>query len=44
VKLKPATKLSKEEPWFVIYFFSFHDDMINYIISKVINEVRRDHS
>lgn len=34
----------KKEPGFVIYFFSFQDDMINYVISRVINEVKRDHS
>lgn len=28
----------------VIYFFSFQDDMINYVISRVSNEDRRDHS
>lgn len=28
----------------VTYFFSFQDDMINYVISRVSNEDRRDHS
>lgn len=32
-----------KEPWF-IYIFSFQDDMINYVISRVINEVRTDQS
>lgn len=27
-----------------IYFFSFYYDMINYVIIRVINEVRRHHS
>lgn len=37
-------KFLKKETWFVIYFFSFQDDMINYVISRVINKVRRDQS
>lgn len=44
VKLSYAMKFLKKETWFVIYFFSFQDDMINYVISRVINKVRTDQS
>lgn len=29
---------------YLFFFFSFQADMINYVISKVMNEVGRDHS